>query len=39
MVQVRRVLVGSYSEVVFVCLSVTGLGLKYTGLGIYLFGT
>ena len=33
-VQARLVLVGSLSEVVFVCLSVTGLRLKYTGLRI-----
>ena len=33
-VQVRWALVGSLSEVVFVCLSVTGLRLKYTGLHI-----
>ena len=33
-VQARRALVGSLSEVVFVCLSVTGLRLKYTSLRI-----
>ena len=32
--QVRRALVGSLSEIVFVCLSVTGLRLKYTGLRV-----
>ena len=32
--QARRALVGSLSEVVLVCLSVTGLRLKYTGLSI-----
>ena len=30
----RQALVGSYSEVVLVCLSVTGLQLKYMGLRI-----
>ena len=36
--QARRALVGSLSEVVFVCLSVTGLRLKYTSLCIvYVF--
>ena len=36
--QAWRALVGSLSEVVFVCLSVTGLRLKYTGLHIvYVF--
>ena len=33
-VQAQRALVGSLFEVVFVCLSVTGLRLKYTGLRI-----
>ena len=33
-VQARRALVGSLSEVVFVCLSVMGLRLKYTSLRI-----
>ena len=43
--QAQRVLVGSYSEVVLVCMYVclpeTGLRLKYTGLRIvsYLLGT
>ena len=32
--QAWQALVGSLSEVVFVCLSVTGLRLKYTGLRI-----
>ena len=32
--QAQRALVGSLFEVVFVCLSVTGLRLKYTGLRI-----
>ena len=32
--QAQQVLVGSLSEVVFVCLSVTGIRLKYTGLRI-----
>ena len=32
--QTRWALVGSLSEVVFVCLSVTGLRLKYTGFRI-----
>ena len=33
-VQARQTLVGSLSEVVFACLSVMGLRLKYTGLCI-----